>query len=224
MTRFLLAMMRLTLATAFVLVVTRSAPGLCAEGLSDADLCNKGRQASENGEWANTAMYLFACQQRDPAFLRNDPSLQNSVSEWIAFAEGQIRMTFDENAKQRQQLDQCGVARMAFSLNPPAKLAVFPANTQSGAVSGQFVGNQAALPRTVMWGNIDMPGNDFANFDLQRDDPTLCQSACLGDAKCVAWTYVKPDTIQGPRARCWLKNPAPAFVENSCCISGAKQQ
>lgn len=67
----------------------------------------------------------------------------------------------------------------------------------------------------------DRPGNDLSVINLPQPNPTLCQNACDGNANCQAWTFVKPG-IQGPQARCYLKNPIPAQVANSCCISGVK--
>ena len=69
--------------------------------------------------------------------------------------------------------------------------------------------------------NTDRPGSDYKNFDLNSPDPSLCQQACAGDPNCKAFTFVKPG-IQGPNARCWLKNTVPAPVSNTCCTSGVK--
>jgi hypothetical protein len=66
--------------------------------------------------------------------------------------------------------------------------------------------------------NIDRPGGDFANFDLNGAFPSDCRDACAKDGKCQAWTYVKPG-VQGPKARCWLKSSVPPARANSCCIS-----
>lgn len=66
---------------------------------------------------------------------------------------------------------------------------------------------------------IDRPGHDFRSLDLATADPALCQAECVGEDKCMAWTFVKPG-VQGDQARCWLKTPAPAKVENDCCVSG----
>lgn len=66
---------------------------------------------------------------------------------------------------------------------------------------------------------IDRPGKDYRSLDLATADPALCQSECVGDNKCVAWTFVKPG-VQADNARCWLKTPAPEKVEDDCCISG----
>jgi hypothetical protein len=69
--------------------------------------------------------------------------------------------------------------------------------------------------------NRDRPGNDFANFNLPAANAALCRDACLGQANCRAWTYVKPG-VQGPAPRCYLKNPTPVAVNDNCCVSGVK--
>ncbi|MCP4620302.1 MAG: hypothetical protein GY844_28185 [Bradyrhizobium sp.] len=68
---------------------------------------------------------------------------------------------------------------------------------------------------------IDRPGNDYKNFDLP---PSIaghapCQSSCEADGNCKAWTWVKSG-VQGPKARCWLKDAIPNPVPNNCCVSG----
>jgi len=71
--------------------------------------------------------------------------------------------------------------------------------------------------------NTDRPGgNDFRHFSPAKDDPALCQKACREAAQCQAWTYVKPNTVQGPQPNCWLKQTAPPAVSNNCCVSGLK--
>jgi hypothetical protein len=87
-----------------------------------------------------------------------------------------------------------------------------------GYISG--VKPPAAIPPGAQ-NNRDRPGSNFANFNLPAANPALCRDACMGQANCRAWTYVKPG-IQGPSARCWLKNPTPAAVNNNCCVSGVK--
>jgi len=71
--------------------------------------------------------------------------------------------------------------------------------------------------------SIDRLGGDYRDFDLPRPDPRLCRQACERDRRCKAWTYVKPNTIQGPRPRCWLKNVVPSPKRNEACISGVKK-
>ena len=75
---------------------------------------------------------------------------------------------------------------------------------------------------------IDRPGNDYRPpIDLEFKKGTLltfemeCQGLCAKDSKCQAWTMVKPG-VQGPKARCYLKNAAPAQRRNNCCVSGVR--
>ncbi|HFB66442.1 MAG TPA: VWA domain-containing protein [Aeromonadales bacterium] len=71
--------------------------------------------------------------------------------------------------------------------------------------------------------NMDRPGGgDFRHIVPSSDDPVLCQQACQKDEHCKAWTYVKPNTIQGDKPNCWLKSSIPDAVANSCCVSGLK--
>jgi len=70
--------------------------------------------------------------------------------------------------------------------------------------------------------DIDRPGMDYSSYDLSIPDWTFCKSSCDSDPRCIAWTYVKPNTTQGPQAHCWLKNSLPAKKANTCCISGVK--
>ena len=69
---------------------------------------------------------------------------------------------------------------------------------------------------------VDRPGGDYRNFELQFDAPGLCAGQCAQEAQCRAWTYVKPG-VQGPKARCWLKNVVPPPVQGATfAISGLR--
>ncbi len=71
--------------------------------------------------------------------------------------------------------------------------------------------------------DTDRPGGgDFRHVVPTVDNPAICQKACADDPQCKAWTYVKPNTIQGPKPNCWLKTMTPAAVSNACCVSGVK--
>ena len=77
-------------------------------------------------------------------------------------------------------------------------------------------------------GNQDRPGSDFFSFDLPYSEfeasissANTCRIACTKHTLCRAYTYVKPG-IQGPRARCYLKNRVPDAVADSCCSSGVR--
>ncbi len=69
--------------------------------------------------------------------------------------------------------------------------------------------------------DMDRPGQDYKNFDLDSDNANICESACNNEASCRAWTYVKPG-VQGPKARCWLKTGIPEIRGSTCCVSGIK--
>ncbi len=71
--------------------------------------------------------------------------------------------------------------------------------------------------------NTDRPGSDFTNFDLAAANPDLCRTACRNNSVCIGWTYVRPG-IQGPNARCWLKNDLPAAHASDCCTSGVSDR
>jgi hypothetical protein len=82
-----------------------------------------------------------------------------------------------------------------------------------------------ATGTAALWGDPEVDGNrlgsDYRSFDLPSDDPELCRAACDQDVRCKAFTYVKPG-LQGPAAKCWLKDPAPALRLDQCCVSGIK--
>lgn len=67
--------------------------------------------------------------------------------------------------------------------------------------------------------HTDRPGNDYKNFDLPTPDSGQCRAACGNDKQCQAWTYVNPG-VQGPNARCWLKNAVPGAHASQCCTTG----
>ena len=62
----------------------------------------------------------------------------------------------------------------------------------------------------------NLPGSDYANFDAPS--AFVCRTSCGGEAKCQAYTWVKPG-VQGPGGHCWLKSAEPAIVKDNCCDS-----
>ena len=70
--------------------------------------------------------------------------------------------------------------------------------------------------------DTDRPGNNYRNFDLAQPDPALCLEACQKESRCKAFTYVKPG-VQGPKARCWLKDAVPPEKPSDCCVSGVRR-
>jgi hypothetical protein len=68
--------------------------------------------------------------------------------------------------------------------------------------------------------SIDRNGGDYRNFELPSDPTGLaCKTACEADAKCRAWTYLRPG-YGGAGARCFLKDKVKAPRRRPCCISG----
>jgi hypothetical protein len=69
--------------------------------------------------------------------------------------------------------------------------------------------------------DTDRFGGDYTVLTTKADHIELCEEACRGDSKCLAWTYVKPG-VQGPQANCWLKGFVPPKAVATCCVSGTK--
>ena len=67
--------------------------------------------------------------------------------------------------------------------------------------------------------NTDRMGSDYKNLTNLRD-ASVCQRKCKEESLCVAWTFVKPHTIQGPQSQCYLKNSIPQQTRNNACESG----
>ena len=68
--------------------------------------------------------------------------------------------------------------------------------------------------------SIDRVGGDYKEFGVPVDPKgAVCRTACEGDNKCRAWTYVRPGYI-GPTARCYLKDKITRPRLKPCCISG----
>jgi len=70
--------------------------------------------------------------------------------------------------------------------------------------------------------NTDRPGDDYRNIIMKSGDANNCRAICMKDVWCKAWTFVKPNKLQGNKAHCWLKNSVPGRVHNSRCVSGVK--
>ncbi|MFP4597090.1 MAG: PAN domain-containing protein [Persicimonas sp.] len=70
--------------------------------------------------------------------------------------------------------------------------------------------------------NVERPGADFRDFEMDRPTPEGCQEACQNLRECEAFTYKRPGQ-DGQKAHCYLKNQVPEPVaDRECCISGVK--
>jgi hypothetical protein len=83
-----------------------------------------------------------------------------------------------------------------------------------------LVGLTAGLAAAAPEYSVNRPGGDYTSFNQRSNDPRECEAACSNDpSRCRAWTYVRPG-VQGPTARCWLKNVVPGPRSDACCTSG----
>jgi hypothetical protein len=68
--------------------------------------------------------------------------------------------------------------------------------------------------------SIDRWGGDYRNFEIAPDfTGQVCAKACQDDARCRAWTYLRPG-YGTATARCYLKDKIKAPRRQPCCISG----
>ena len=59
--------------------------------------------------------------------------------------------------------------------------------------------------------SIVRPGADYRTFD-SGPDPKSCQTSCIADPQCRAWSFEKP--------KCWLKNRVPLPAISPHMVSG----
>lgn len=93
----------------------------------------------------------------------------------------------------------------------------FRTEHKSGAYGGGPKGNHVTAEMDTNRG-----GADFDNFDLDTPNPNLCADACESNGHCEAYTYVPPG-LQGPDARCWLKDEVPLSTTADGMVSGVKR-
>ena len=67
----------------------------------------------------------------------------------------------------------------------------------------------------------DRRGGDYTNFQIRSGDPAVCAARCERDARCRAWSFSFPRTVNTV-ATCWLKSKVPPPVEAACCVSGVR--
>jgi hypothetical protein len=89
---------------------------------------------------------------------------------------------------------------------------------QGGALPARMPGDVRMSEREH---DQDRRGGDYSSFATKTDHIEDCEDACKDDAKCAAWTYVKPG-VQAPQALCYLKKVVPAATNDVCCVSGTK--
>lgn len=79
-----------------------------------------------------------------------------------------------------------------------------------------------AVASRVTWQRgVNLPGTDMPNsgHDTLNDGGNACSQMCLANRSCVAFSWVKP-SVQGPAAKCWLKNGVPTGNPDANVNSG----
>jgi hypothetical protein len=92
-------------------------------------------------------------------------------------------------------------------------------SSDAPAKTGSRTATTVASPQYAMEQNTNRSGEDYKDLDLRTPNPALCAQACATEARCKAWTYVKPG-IQAENAKCWLKENVPAPTPDENCVSG----
>jgi hypothetical protein len=99
------------------------------------------------------------------------------------------------------------------------KNSVPPRAENACCVSG-VRGGGVIQPRGVIEFGIDRVGGDYRSFEMPpQPEGEACAEACKGEARCRAWTYLRPG-YAGPAARCYLKSRITRPRTKPCCISG----
>ncbi|MGD9915856.1 MAG: PAN domain-containing protein [Rhizobiaceae bacterium] len=98
------------------------------------------------------------------------------------------------------------------------------------AMTALFALFLALGPSLAYENKTDRPGGDYKSFDIVIpksgtivSTATMCESKCKSELQCYAWTLVDRG-VQGPNARCWLKNSIPEPRPCSFCTSGSFRQ
>jgi hypothetical protein len=115
-----------------------------------------------------------------------------------------------------------GFKRQASTKPIPAPVPPVP-NSTSAAAQPVATPTMPLLPQNLQPRfDTNLLGSDYRQFALDAGEWAQCRSACKTESACLAWTFVRPG-VQGPKARCWLKNKIPPPTPNSCCVSGIER-
>ncbi len=96
-----------------------------------------------------------------------------------------------------------------------------PGNPPAAAPTQKPIHVTGAPKDESFMAGTDLPGSDYRNAALNDNNATTCKTMCATDAKCLAWTWVKPG-VQNAKAMCWLKNAVPPSHPNPNVTSGIK--
>ncbi len=73
-------------------------------------------------------------------------------------------------------------------------------------------------PQSALYDDIDLPGGDLSRRpERSARTPLDCRLACIDEARCVAFTYIKP------KKECWLKGTIGTPILGKGMVSGLKR-
>jgi hypothetical protein len=73
-------------------------------------------------------------------------------------------------------------------------------------------------PQSALYDDIDLPGGDLSRRpERSARTPLDCRLACIDEARCVAFTYIKP------KKECWLKGAIGTPILGKGMVSGLKR-
>lgn len=93
--------------------------------------------------------------------------------------------------------------------------------TPQVTLTAKAIAAARVLPSFTLQAGVNLPGGDYRTIDNARS-PEACEAACAGDAKCRAFTFVRP-TVRGQATRCLLKASVPAAQPDRRYVSGIKR-
>jgi hypothetical protein len=99
----------------------------------------------------------------------------------------------------------------------PRDIPIWASNTNGESLGVSSC--QTPTNVTVVENDRNRFGGDYKVIDLDRNWPEACEYYCAQDASCRAFTHV-PAGIQGPNAKCWLKNTVPPLSYAPGLVSG----
>lgn len=100
------------------------------------------------------------------------------------------------------------------------KSAVRPLVKNPCCVTGVKGGGLVELRPGPIEHAVDRFGGDYRHFEMASNPRVeACQKACEDEARCRAWTYVRPGYL-GTAARCYLKDRITPPRRKPCCLSG----
>lgn len=193
---------------------------------------NDGRYYSENSDWQSGSQSDYHSYDQNSGIYDQDQTDQQGYNSDYASGTQSEYYNDNQNNTQNQNSGNHETNNTVSVWHFPQKNSTgteslpnnqvsssnIPTGTKTHTVQTSKI--PVALIQNIKFEfGIDRPGKDIKSFEMKTADPKICRQECFNDGACKAFTYVKPG-IQGPKARCWLKNSVPDARKNAGCISG----